>query len=514
MHIKEQRLRRHLRSLIWLLLVVLSWCTATAQEHHRLTNLPHMFINTFTGEDITSKDTQVLAKLWYVDEQDQEIFYDSVMIRGRGNATWDLKKKPYRIKFAQKTRLLCDDHANARKWTLLANHGDKSLMRNALAAYIGDLCGQPFTPSAKFIDLTLNGNYRGIYQISDQIEVRKHRVDIAKQDYPLTEESNITGGYLMEADGTIDFNAGYTGFWTPRGVPVNIHYPDKDEIDNQQLSYIRDFVTLFEYRLFDLDFNSSEGYRHYVDSTSLASWYIASEITANIDYLWSMYFYKEQDDQRLHFGPLWDYDIAFDNDRRMEDMGYDPRRQLMADIGFTNVGTGEWIKRMWQDKWFQKLILRHYVTLYNNGLESKLLNKIDSLSQHLEPSQQLNYQYWSIDQRTMTEVVLFSSYEEYVDDLRAFIKERVQALLEAFAQRQDEPVDIDSLIDTSIHTVETEYSDFDQADYHIRLYDHTGREVLCTTTGNRVKTDQLPHGLYFVVWEHQGKRHSAKFVRR
>ena len=101
MHIKEQRLRRHLRSLIWLLLVVLSWCTATAQEHHRLTNLPHMFINTFTGEDITSKDTQVLAKLWYVDEQDQEIFYDSVMIRGRGNATWDLKKKkPYRIKFA------------------------------------------------------------------------------------------------------------------------------------------------------------------------------------------------------------------------------------------------------------------------------------------------------------------------------------------------------------------------------------------------------------------------------
>lgn len=501
MPINIQRLRRCLRSLMLLLIALLPCHEAAAQEHHRLTNLPHLYINTFTGEDVTSKETQILAKLWLVDEQDQEQFHDSVLIRGRGNATWNLQKKPYRIKFAKKTRLLGPERANAKKWTLLANHGDKSLIRNALASYIGDLCGQPFTPAAKFVDLTLNGNYLGTYQISDQIDVRKHRVDIEE------------GGFLMEADGFVDFTAGVTGFWTPNGVPVNIHYPDKDKINNQQLSSINEFVNLFEYRLLNLDFNSEEGYHHYVDSISLASWYIASEISANIDYLWSMYFYKVQDDQHLHFGPLWDNDIAFDNDRRMENDNHNPRRDLMVDIGFPNNGTILWINRMWQDQWFQKLILRHYVNLYNNHLETKLLNKIDSLSQLLEQSQQMNYQLWSIDQRTLSEVVLFSTYEEYIDDLRAFIRERLQALLEAFAQRQDDPVDINSLIDTSIRHIKADDSDFTQADYDIRVYDHAGREVHCSTSGNRVKIDQLPRGLYIIVWEHQGKRHSAKFVR-
>lgn len=520
------------RPTVWLLIAMLPCLIAASQEHHRLTNLPHVYIETFSGQDVTSKETQVLSRLWYVDEQDQVAFYDSVNIRGRGNATWNLQKKPYRIKFANKTRLLGDDHANAKKWTLLANHGDKSLIRNALASYIGDLCGQTFTPAAQFVDLTLNGEYRGTYQISDQIEVRKHRVDIAKQDFPLTEESNITGGYLLEADGFIDFTAGATGFWTPRGVPVNIHHPDKDKISNEQLAYIRDDVTLFEYRLFDLDFNSPEGYHHYVDSASLASWYITSEITANIDYLWSMYFYKEQDDQRLHFGPIWDNDIAFDNDRRMEEMGNDPRRQLMAEIGFWNNGTGEWIKRMWQDKWFQQLILRHYVKLYANGLEAKLLNKVDSLSQLLQQSQQLNYQYWDIDQRTQTEVVIFSTYEEYIDDLKQFIQARLPNLLQTFAQLQSEPVDIDSLIEAApIRTIradEMDYvlaynrqnhslhfgtADISSLDFTAHIYNEAGRQVFSFPANKRVSVESLPSGLYIVTWEHQGRQRSTKFVR-
>jgi spore coat protein CotH len=155
-----------------------------AQEHKRLTNLPHLYINTFTGNPIVSKTEQVWARMWLVDEQDVVTFYDSISIRGRGNSTWNMAKKPYRIKLQEKTKLLGNSRANAKKWTLLANHGDKTLMRNALASYIGDLCGQPFTPAAKFVDLTLNGAYQGCYQLSDQIDIRKKRVNIAEQDYP------------------------------------------------------------------------------------------------------------------------------------------------------------------------------------------------------------------------------------------------------------------------------------------------------------------------------------------
>lgn len=415
-------------------------------DHHRLTNLPHLYIETFSGADVTSKTTEVPARLWMVDEQDDVTYYDSINIRGRGNSTWKLQKKPYRIKFASKQRFLGADRANAKKWTLLANHGDKSLMRNALASYIGDLCGQPFTPGAMFVDLTLNGQYRGNYQASDQIDVRKRRVNIAEQDYPLTAGSDITGGYIVEADGFADFQDGKTGWRTAiKRVPMAIHYPSDDEISTSQLNYIRNFVNTFESRLLNSGFESAQSYHHLVDTLSLVSWYLASELTANPDYVWSMYFYKERGDDRLHFGPMWDYDIAFDNDSRLSN-NQAQRRQLMADIGFVNNGLELWVRRMWQDEWFQRLVFDHYKTLYEDGLEQKLISRIDSLATLLEASQQLNYERWNIRQRTLREVVIFSTYDEYVDDLRAFIHVRVPALLTAFAQRHPDHPDPEDYI--------------------------------------------------------------------
>lgn len=431
-----------MKKLLLIMAVLLSLQTEVrAQSYHRLTNLPHLYINTFTGKEVTSKTEQVWARLWMVDEHDVVDYYDSITIRGRGNSTWELAKKPYRIKFSKKTRLLGSERANAKKWTLLANFADKTMMRNALASYIGDLCGQPFTPAAKFVDLTLNGVYRGCYQLSDQIDVRKKRVDIAEQDYPLTATSNITGGYLIEADGFMDYVAGVNGWKTGKGVPMTIHYPDEEEIDSRQLNYISQYVNRFENRLFASNYKDAQnGYRAYVDSTSLVSWYLASEITGNPDFVWSMYYYKECDDDRLYFGPMWDYDIAFNNDNRLTSS--DPTHRLMADVAFTNYGLEQWINRMWADEWFQRLVFRHYIALYTTGLEEKLLHKIDSLNILLQESQQLNYQKWNISTRALREVVLYSTYDAYVADLRRYVPARLSALLSAFAGRQPDAIDI------------------------------------------------------------------------
>ena len=172
----------------------------------RLTNLPHVYINTFDGYGIYSKTEYVYARMWYVDEEDNVQFYDSLMIRGRGNATWGLAKRPYKLKFQNKEKLLGKGYANAKKWTLLANHGDKTLIRNAVTSLMGERAGLKFNPAAKFVDLTLNDRYQGNYQISDQVEVRPHRVNIAEQDFPLTDDSDISGGYLLEGDGSGEFH--------------------------------------------------------------------------------------------------------------------------------------------------------------------------------------------------------------------------------------------------------------------------------------------------------------------
>ena len=414
----------------------------------RLTNLPHVYINTFDGYGIYSKTEYVYARMWYVDEEDNVQFYDSLMIRGRGNATWGLAKRPYKLKFQNKEKLLGKGYANAKKWTLLANHGDKTLIRNAVTSLMGERAGLKFNPAAKFVDLTLNDRYQGNYQISDQVEVRPHRVNIAEQDYPLTDDSDISGGYLLEGDGSGEFrtstywsdeaqrNLPPDGFYSSRSnVPVRIHYPDAEELDRRQVAYIRQFINRFDQKLFASNYDDPiEGYRPLVDSISLANWYICSEISANVDAFWSTYFYKEQTDERLFWGPLWDYDIAYNNDNRERvGRGNNTTLQLISDVGYGNVRN--WVQRMWRDPWFQKLIYRRYTELIDGGMEDYLNQKIDSLVQLMDASVQLNYQRWSINSPTLREMVLYSTYDEYVSDLREFLAVHIPFLKETFAKK-------------------------------------------------------------------------------
>lgn len=403
-------------------------CAGAQAKYERLTNLPAIYIRTYNNVAITSKTTYVLATMWYVDENDKVTQYDSLEIRGRGNSTWNLAKKPYKLKFHVKEKFLGNDRANAKKWTLIANAGDKTLIRNAITSLLGEYTGLPFNPAAKFVDLTLNGRYVGNYQISDQIEVKKKRVHITEQDYPLTETSDITGGYMLEVDGFHDGNC----FTTSKGrVGIRIHYPEDEEIAATQNQYIRTYINNFETALMGNDYTDAEkGYRHWVDSISLANWYIATEVSANIDGFYSTYFYKNCQDSLIYWGPLWDYDIAYGNDTRKGDTS----RSLMTDVGYGDTRT--WMNRMWGDPWFANLINRRYRELVNGGMEEYLIHKIDSLTELIQESQDLNYQKWGIDRKMYNERVLYSSYDQYVDDLKEFISVHIDYLQTAFRNKR------------------------------------------------------------------------------
>lgn len=416
-----------IRKIILFIAIVLS-AVLKAQDYKRVTNLPHIYIETFNKKDITSKTVYIYATMHYVDENDSVVRYDSMQIRGRGNSTWNIAKKPYKIKFQQKEKFLGKGYANAKKWTLMANAGDKTLMRNAITSLMGDFLGMKNNPAHKFVDVTLNGTYIGNYQISDQVEVRPHRVNITEQDYPLTAHSDITGGYLLEVDGFKDGNY----FTTPTyQVPVRIHYPDEDEISTSQNNYIRTYVREFEKVLASDDFaDATKGYRSWVDSVSLANWFIATEVSGNADGYYSTYFYKEQQDSLLYWGPLWDYDIAYGNDYRLGDTS----RQLMTDVGF-GMAKG-WVNRMWQDPWFGRLVNRRYKEVVEAGLEAYMYRQIDSISALIHDSQVLNYNKWGIRTQMLRECVLYSSYEQYVADLKYYIKNHIPYLQSAFADKK------------------------------------------------------------------------------
>lgn len=110
---------------------------------------------------------------------------------GRGNYTWQLNKKPYQLKFSSPVSIA--GLPSAKAWVLLANDADASLMRTRLAFDFASATGMPFVPKSRWIDLTVNGDFRGSYQITEKIEIAKNRIDLPDPQAIVAELDNSYG---------------------------------------------------------------------------------------------------------------------------------------------------------------------------------------------------------------------------------------------------------------------------------------------------------------------------------
>ena len=420
--------KRCISSVLFLLVSVLCFAQSSV-GYVQKTNIPTIYIDTKDQVGITSKTEYVEATMVYISGTDT-VRYESMKIRGRGNSTWGLAKKPYRIKFKESTKFLGKGYAKNKSWTLLANHGDKSLLRNAVTSKMGEFLGMPFNPAALFVDLVLNGTYLGNYQVSDQVNVDNKRVEIFEQDYVATEESNITGGYLLEIDGFATSEPVY--FRTSKGLLVTVKSPDEDCINDAQKNYIRNYLNDFESHLFAENFTDAvAGYRSMIDSATVVPWYIATELSANVDGFWSTYIYKDKEDPKIYFGPLWDYDIAYNNCNRVGDV----TNASMIDKGFGDDLTKVWAKQLIKDAWFNNAVNDAWKIKMKEGLTDNLCLYIDSMAALIDRSQTLNFTKYSIDSRVYNEIYLYSTYAEYIDQLKSFIGEHASYLTTLFNKR-------------------------------------------------------------------------------
>ena len=402
----------------------------SAQQYTQLSNIPTVYIETANKKAVTDKKTFVDATWTMVDGNKTETI-EGLKIRCRGNSTFSntsAKDKPaYRLKFNSKVALLGDKGVTDRNWVLMANHFDKSLIRNALTTDIlGRFAGMEFNPGALFVDIVLNGTYMGNYQITDHPDVESGRLDIETPG----DDADGSEGFFLEADGWKDHKYITT---TKKSVPIRIHKPKDGEVTEAQANYVKSWMDQFETALFSKDFRDKDkGYRPLVDSVSLANLYICTQISANYDGFWSTYLYKRPNDKKLYFGPLWDYDIAYNNDTR----GASTVQKIMEDI---NTGVcREWFLRMWKDPWFCQLINRRYKELRDAGIEARLLNAVDSLGEHIAQSAKLNFDKLGINKKVYNEVVMHNTYQEYLTDLKNFITDHLAFLDTEFPQRATE----------------------------------------------------------------------------
>ena len=395
---------------------------AKGQGYTQLTNVPTVYIETENGRSITSKEQYTKCTLTIVDG-DSIATYPDTEIRGRGNSTWwNSDKKAYRIKFATKQKLLGRHFANARSWTLLANHGDKTMIRNALTYDLGRFMGMKFCPAARFVDVFLNGTYRGTYQLSDQVQAHKRRIDISEED-----------GWILEVANENSYEEPYI-VSTPYRITYNVKNPKDDLLTVSKRIAIGQWIEGMERAVRGNDFADPEhGYRAYFDEKDLVNWYVGAEITGNIDALYSIYMWKDADEQKMHFGPLWDLDIGYDNSSERSLL-----REMEAYLGLWNRPYEQLLRRMWQDWWFANACADRLNELIANGLEQYLLDHIDSLSAAISQSQAENYRVWPINKEVFSfeKHRYYDNYQAYVDDLKNFVRVHIPYLQQAFEQRR------------------------------------------------------------------------------
>lgn len=485
----------------------------------QLTNLPLVVVNTDGMRMMQSKDDKVNSTVHIISDGGTSLLSKKdTECKGRGNASWNFPKKPMRLKFPKKQTVLPDAPAKCKKWTLINNYGDKSLMRNKIAFHMSRGIGLSYTPYCQFVDLIFNGEYQGCYQLCDQVEVNPGRVEITEMTPDDIEGEALTGGYFIEIDAYANQEASW--FESLRGIPVTIKSPDDDEITPEQSAYIKDYFNKFETAVFTYWFTSeTTGYRKYLNLDSFLQYFIVGELDGNTDYFWSIYMSKERGEEKFVVGPVWDVDLGFDNDYRTypiankTDFIYrsggsvasDAVKRLADRILIADAKSRERLKYLWSDA----RVNRHFNPTYYCKL-------VDRYAEQLAQSQELNFKRWNIlGESVHMNPAVSGSYEGEVQRVKDYLNER-------FAQ-----------LDRIIGTVEVEVTnpDIDQEELEddgtgaveqvktsnrcrvavdgacVRFIDTEGDYAIYTMSGtiadrgncSRVLSRPLESGIYIVV---------------
>ena len=343
------------------------------------TGLPVVFVNTEGGAPVVSKEDYVAAEL-SIRGTDNLDGLDPIAceIRGRGNTTWTWPKKPYLLKLSSKQSIF--GLPKHKRWILLANFLDRTLMRNLVSMKVSSLTNLAWTPHCQPVELVLNGKHQGSYLLIEQVRVDKNRVNITEMSPTDNAGDALTGGYLLE----LDFHYDNKVQWHDHGIPFAVKSPDEDEITAQQLSYIKGYIAEAANALYGRDFKDPEkGYAKYIDVDSFIDYWIVYEVMGNheLGNPGSVYIHKDRGG-KLVAGPCWDFDWGV--------LSYNTSPQ--AKTGLIN-GNAIWYGRLRQDPAFETKLKARFKELLPK-LET-IPDYMDECEAMLTASANLNFALWN-----------------------------------------------------------------------------------------------------------------------
>ena len=329
-------------------------------------------------------------------------------VRGRGNSTWYIgqwtygdwqPKKPFRLKFDKKADLLTrkengvevNDYATDKNWTLLANYYDATLIRNALATALQKRMGMTFVPASKFVDLVIDNQYFGTYQISDHVNIADRRVPI-NEDTGYFFEGNVDdpNGRFQE-DPYIAISFGSYGSDYGADFLVNVKSPDPDIATasgpsaDPKYNDVKTKLSKVATLLYKPETDLNDNWRRYVDLDAAVDAFIVSELSCNYDAAYgNNYFWMENIDSRIVFGPVWDLDLTWN----YKIDGKDIKGKHFWEFKITPFA--QLCEKAWNDPYFMKAVYERWQEV-SVGLEDFLKKKAQELRATISQSAALNF---------------------------------------------------------------------------------------------------------------------------
>lgn len=267
--------------------------------------LPVLYIDTENNKPIVSKEVYLNAtySLDPMGAEDIEALGTKaaplpMQIRGRGHSSWKGSKKPYKIKLEKKTSIM--GMPKNKHWALL-----KPTENTVAGLQLGKLMGMEWTPSFRPVEVVLNGDYIGLYFLTETIRIDENRVNIYEQQDKETTPDLIKGGWLVEVDNYHDKNQ----ITIPENSRWNLtlRYHSPEDLSDAQLEWLTNEFKTINAAIYSSDKTSNE-WEEYIDVKSMARFFILQEVMDNPDgFHGSFYIHKDLDDNTKWIaGPIWD----------------------------------------------------------------------------------------------------------------------------------------------------------------------------------------------------------------
>ena len=346
--------------------------------------LPVLYIETENHAPIISKEVYLNAtyRLDPMGTEDVEPLGTEsdplpMQIRGRGHSSWKGAKKPYKLKLGEKMAIM--GMPKNKHWALL-----KPSENTVAGLQIGKLMDMAWTPSFRPVEVVLNGDYIGLYFLTETIRIDKNRVNIYEQKDKELDPNLINGGWLVEVDNYRDecqITIPENNKWN-----LTLRYHSPEDLSNAQLQWLTDEFKAINSTIYSSD-KTSKAWEEYIDVESMARFFILHEVMDNPDgFHGSFYLHKDlSNNSKWIAGPIWDL-VCYNRDKT------DYTFRMKVHYSFTP----HWIGEILQYDSFCKSVADVWDEIYPNKL-SEIYEYIDTLVLPLASAWNKDCERWNED---------------------------------------------------------------------------------------------------------------------